>query len=93
LIFGSIFLSLFLVFISTGPINAALMEAVAPSVRGFAMGLSILVLHLLGDALSPPLIGWIAQRASFGAAVLLNAVPLFLGGAVLWVGARKLGSC
>jgi predicted MFS family arabinose efflux permease len=90
LIFTSIFLSLFLVFTSTGPINSALMESVPPSVRGFAMGLSILVLHLLGDAISPPLIGRIAEKASFSAAVLANAVPLGLAGVLLIVGQRAV---
>lgn len=89
LIFSSIFLSLFLVFVTTGPINAALMECVTPAARGFAMGLSILLLHLLGDAISPPLIGFIAEQASFGLAVRANALPLFLAGAVLLAGVRR----
>ena len=90
-IYGSMFLSLFLVFISNGPVNAALMEAVSPSVRAFAMGLSILLLHLLGDAISPPLIGWFAQKSSFSTAVQLNALPLAMAGLVLLLGVARLG--
>jgi hypothetical protein len=37
------------------PINALLVNSVSPSLRARAVGLSILSIHLLGDALSPSL--------------------------------------
>ncbi|HZH02853.1 MAG TPA: MFS transporter [Myxococcaceae bacterium] len=90
-IFASVFIAQFLVFVSSGPLNAALMTAVSPRLRAFAMGLSILVLHLLGDAISPPLIGTLAQATSFSAAIQANAVPLACGGLVLLLIMRRPG--
>ena len=46
-----------LLFVSTGPINAAIVNLVAPIERASAVALSVFTIHLLGDVLSPPLIG------------------------------------
>jgi MFS transporter, Spinster family, sphingosine-1-phosphate transporter len=90
LIFGAIFVAQFLIFFNTGPLNAALCNCVEPGFRAFAMGLNVLFIHLLGDAVSPPIIGFIAQHSSLGLAIELNAIPVFLGGAILLIGARNL---
>jgi len=63
---------------------------VPPLFRSFAVGLSVLAYHLLGDAISPPIIGWIGDRSSLALAIALNAIPVALGGLVLVVGARLL---
>src|SRR6185312_9888835 len=46
-----------LLFMSTGPINTAIVNLVRPTERASAVALSILAIHLLGDVLSPSLIG------------------------------------
>ncbi|HEY3056420.1 MAG TPA: MFS transporter, partial [Thermoanaerobaculia bacterium] len=46
-----------LIFMCTGPVNSAIVNAVAPGERATALGLSVLVMHLIGDIPSPPLIG------------------------------------
>ena len=61
-----------------------------PLFRSFAVGLSVLAYHALGDAISPPIIGWLGDRLSLGHAIALNAIPVFLGGLLLVVGARVL---
>ena len=71
------------IFLNNGPLNAAIVNVVSPALRGFAFGISMLVLHLLGDAASPTIIGWISDHSSLGLAILLNAVPVALGGLVL----------
>jgi MFS transporter, Spinster family, sphingosine-1-phosphate transporter len=86
-IFGLIFVAQFLLFLNSGPINAAIVSCVPATFRAFAMGLNTLFIHALGDALSPPLIGAVADATSLGHAVELNALPVLLGGAVLLVGA------
>ena len=43
------------------PELAMKVNAVAPAFRAFAMGLNILVIHLLGDAASPAIIGWVGK--------------------------------
>jgi hypothetical protein len=55
-----------LLFASTGPINSAIVNLVAPTERATAVALSILAIHLLGDVPSPPIIGAISTRARRG---------------------------
>jgi hypothetical protein len=78
----------FLIFLNSGPINAAIVNCVQPAFRAFAMGLNVLCIHLLGDAISPTLIGKIADVASLTTAIEVNAVPVLLGGVALMVGAK-----
>ena len=50
-------LTVFCLFFNTGPANAILANVVHPSMRATAFALNIFIIHVLGDALSPPLIG------------------------------------
>ncbi len=75
----------FFIFLNNGPLMAALLNAVPAGFRAFAVSLNTLLLHLLGDAASPVLIGSVADASSLARAIQVNAVPVFLGGAVLWV--------
>jgi len=86
--FAAIFLAQFLIFLNSGPINAAIVNCVPAAFRAFAMGLNVLCIHLLGDALSPTLIGKLADVASLGFAIELNALPVLLGGVALLVAGR-----
>lgn len=45
------------VFMSTAPVNVAMMEAMPSELRGLAMGICTTLTHCLGDVLSPVLIG------------------------------------
>jgi sugar phosphate permease len=89
MMFAAVAVAQFLIFLNSGPINAAIVNCVPPTFRAFAMGLNVLCIHLLGDAISPPIIGWVADEAnSLGFAIELNAVPVLLGGLALLLGAR-----
>lgn len=56
-----IFLAIFFLFLSTGPSNAILANVTHPSIRATGFALSIFVIHALGDAISPPIIGWVTD--------------------------------
>jgi MFS family permease len=73
-----------LLFMSTGPINAAIANIVSPYERASAMALSIFAIHLLGDVPSPPLIGYLAVAGSLARAVMIVPVALATGG-VIWL--------
>lgn len=79
-----------LLFMSTGPINTAIVNLVSPVERASAVALSILAIHLLGDVLSPSIIGGLADLSSLGAAVMIvpGAVAIC---AVLWLLAARAG--
>jgi MFS transporter, Spinster family, sphingosine-1-phosphate transporter len=91
LIFAAVAGAQFCIFLNNGPLNAAIVSAVPGDVRSFAVGVSVFAYHALGDAISPPLIGLVADRSSLGTAILLNAIPIALGGVLLVVGAKLLG--
>ena len=78
-------------FASTGPVNAAIVEAVEPRDRASAMALSILAIHALGDVPSPALVGWLSDRSSLARAVLLVPATLVLAGAVWTLAAVRAG--
>ena len=82
-------------FLSVSPTNAAIMLSVPVAVRASAMAVSIFAIHLLGDLISPPLIGRISDRAGAGADGLqmgMYLLPAALAvSAVVWSrGARAL---
>jgi MFS family permease len=81
--FSVIFLAQFLIFLNSGPINAAIVNGVPPAFRAFAMGLNVLFIHMLGDAISPTAIGKVADLRTLGFAIELNAIPVLLGGLAL----------
>ena len=71
-----------LIFASTGPVNSAIVNAVAPGERATALGLSVFVMHLLGDIPSPPLIGRISDATSLEHAFLIVPLAVLIGGAI-----------
>ena len=86
--FGLIGVAQFLLFLNSGPINAAIVNCVQPAFRAFAMGWNVLCIHMLGDAISPTLIGRIADVSTLTRAIEVNAVPVLFGGVALLIGAK-----
>lgn len=75
----------------TGPLNAVIQDVIAPEMRATAIGLALLLAHLLGDAASPAVIGAIANSSSLGTALTLTAPTfLFLAGLVCLLGLRTV---
>ena len=70
-------------FASTGPINAAIVNLASPAERATAIALSIFTIHILGDVLSPPLIGALSDASSLQAAVKIIPVAVVAAG-LLW---------
>ena len=85
----------FFIFLNQGPLNAAIVNVVSPGFRAFAFSVSTMTLHLLGDAASPTIIGWISDTSKahggpgLATAIQLNALPVLLGGVVLLLGAKS----
>lgn len=72
-----------LIFMSTGPVNSAIVNAVAPGERATAVGLSVFVMHFFGDIPSPPLIGILSDASSLERAFVVVPVAIVVAGA-LW---------
>jgi MFS family permease len=87
-----------LMFASTGPVNSAIVNYVAPNQRATAMALSILMIHVLGDAPSPFIVGLIAKigvrdgvadGAALQHAMLLLPAAILVSGLVWTVGGLR----
>ncbi len=82
-----------LLFVSTGPINSALVGHVPKVARAAAMAGSILTIHLLGDVPSPVILGRISERTSLAEAVLIIPVAIAVSGMIwtyaAWRGGRE----
>src|SRR5712691_4648444 len=79
-----------LIFMSTGPVNSAIINAVAPAERATALGLSVFVMHFLGDIPSPPLIGTLSDATSLEHAFLIVPVAIVIAG-IIWMYAAWRG--
>ncbi|MFN2541376.1 MAG: spinster family MFS transporter [Chthoniobacterales bacterium] len=85
-----IFVAVFFLFFNTGPSNTALANVTMPSVRATAFALNIFIIHALGDALSPPLIGAIRDRWSMNAGFFAVSFSMLVAGILWFCGARFL---
>jgi MFS family permease len=83
-----LFGAVFFVFLNTGPSNAALANVVESNVRATAFAVNILVIHALGDVISPPLIGAVAGHVDRNAAFLVVSGALLVSG-VIWLCGMK----
>ena len=63
-------------------IGLGLLEVAAPGERATALGLSVFVMHLLGDIPSPPLIGKISDATSLEHAFLIVPIAIVISGAI-----------
>jgi MFS family permease len=79
------------IFMCTGPINSAIINVVKPAERATAVGLSVLVMHLVGDIPSPPLIGLVSDHTSLERAFMLVPLAIVLAG-FIWMYAAWRGS-
>ena len=85
-----IFAAVFFMFVNTGPTNAILANVVHPVMRPAGFAVNILVIHVLGDVISPPIIG--AVSGWWNVSVGFAVVSAFLAaGGLLWLwGGRYL---
>ena len=86
--YPAIILAELLLFMSTGPINAAIVNIAAPFERASAVALSMFAIHLLGDVPSPVIIGRLSDLSSLGQAVLIVPVAIALSGIIWLIAAR-----
>jgi MFS family permease len=77
------FIAEFLLFLSTGPVNVVIVSVVPVGARAMAMAVSIFAIHLLGDAISPPIIGLLADMSGLARAVLIVPIAVAFSG-LLW---------
>jgi MFS family permease len=86
-----VFLACFCLFFNTGPTNAIIANVTHPSMRAGAYALNILIIHALGDAISPTILG--ALNGYFGnmnVGFVAISGMFFVAGVCWFLGARYL---
>jgi predicted MFS family arabinose efflux permease len=81
---------LFLLFLITGPLQAAMMNVLPPNLRGRGVAIYTVSIHLFGDALSPPLIGLAKDAVGLELPMICAILFLAVSGALLLLGRRAL---
>ena len=79
-----LFAAVFCLFFNTGPTNAALANVTHTSMRVTAFSINIFIIHLFGDAISPPLIGRMSDRHGMNFAFTVVSVLVLVGG-IFWL--------
>ena len=88
LLLPSLSLAIFLVFLGTGPVNAATLNAVPANLRATAMAGQLFALHIFGDMFSPKLIGIISDKSDLRHGLAATLVTFAIGAVIFFVGAK-----
>jgi MFS transporter, Spinster family, sphingosine-1-phosphate transporter len=82
--------ALFVIFVGNGPLNAAIVNSVPAAIRSTAIAIELFLIHLLGDAPSPRVIGFVSDHSTLGTGLGVTLVSLVLAGVLLFLGAGTL---
>lgn len=80
--------AVFFVFLGTGPVNAATLNAVPASVRATAMAGQLFIIHALGDAISPSIIGVVSDHSSLRMGLGVTLIAFVLAAIIFFIGAK-----
>jgi len=86
----AMFVTLLLLFVNIGPLNAAMANVLPAELRARGFAVTTMLIHLLGDAASPWLIGEVSDRIGLEIPVLATGCLLAVAGVVLLSGQRTL---
>ena len=86
--FPIMFVAVFFLLLGTAPSNAALVNSVSAGIRATALAVNLVIIHLLGDAFSPTLIGKISDKTSLQSGFWATFVAAGVSGALFIYGAR-----
>jgi predicted MFS family arabinose efflux permease len=78
----------FCIFLGTGPLNAAITNSVSAVVRSSAIAVELFLIHALGDAPSPWLIGRVSDISNLRLGMGLTLVTMLIAAVLLFRGAH-----
>lgn len=87
---AGIFVAELCLFLNTGPLNTVIVNVTRHDMRAMAFAANILVIHALGDAISPAFIGFLSDRWGLGNALLSTVAAIMLAAAFCFVCGRKI---
>jgi MFS family permease len=80
--------AIFLIFLGTGPVNAATLNAVRPEIRATAMAGQLFIIHALGDAISPRIIGAVSDRSNLNIGLGSTLITMLIASVIFFIGSR-----
>ncbi len=86
-----LFITFFLYTWYNGPLSAVILDVVPAAVRASVLGAYVLFSHLAGDAIAPPLIGYLSDRVGLRPAMLLLPTAGALGGLLILIALTTVG--
>jgi MFS transporter, Spinster family, sphingosine-1-phosphate transporter len=81
-------LAIFFIFLGTGPVNAATVNAVRPEIRATALAGQLFIIHALGDAISPPIIGAVSDRSNLNVGLGSTLITMLIAAVIFFWGSR-----
>ena len=81
-------LAIFFIFLGTGPVNAATVNAVRPEIRATALAGQLFIIHALGDAISPRIIGVVSDHSNLATGLGATLITMVFGSLIFFVGSR-----
>ena len=78
----------FFIFLGTGPLNAATVNSVGPGVRATALAGQLFLIHVLGDAPSPRIIGLVSDHSNLSVGLGVTLITFVVAAVLLFIGAR-----
>ncbi len=82
----------FFLFLSTGPLNTIIINVTAPSMRAMAFALNIFVIHALGDAISPVIIGALSDISGLRSALMITPFAILIAAGFSFYCARYIAA-
>ncbi len=79
-------LAFFFLTMYNGPVTAALFDVAPPRLGATVVGAYLLFIHVVGDAIALPLVGFLSDRFGIDRAILILPAAVIAGGGVLLLG-------
>ncbi len=83
-------LALFFIFLGNGPLNAAIVNSVNGTIRATAIAMELFLIHALGDAPSPRLIGLVSDHTTLGTGLGVTLITMVVAAGLLFLGSRTV---
>jgi len=82
--------ALFFIFLGNGPLNAAIVNSVSGAIRATAIAMELFVIHAIGDAPSPRLIGLVSDHSTLGTGLGVTLITMIIAAGALFLGAKTV---
>jgi predicted MFS family arabinose efflux permease len=85
---AAVFAAELFLFLNTSPLNTVLVNVIAPERRAMGFAVNIFVIHALGDAISPAIIGVLSDRWGLARALLITPLAVLVAACFALRGGR-----